>query len=84
MRLFSRPSIRSAVFAASFMAIGALTTGAAMAYQGHMHEALESLYHARGELVASEDNKGGHRDEAIRLVNAAIEQVRAGIAYADH
>ncbi|MDR3521973.1 MAG: hypothetical protein P4L54_10220 [Acidocella sp.] len=82
MRLFSRSNLRKFAFATGFMVIGGLTTGTAMAYQGHMDNALNDLYHARSELVAAATNKGGHRDEAIRLVNEAIEQVRAGIAYA--
>jgi hypothetical protein len=53
--------------------------GAAAAYQEHMHAALDALKTARNELQMAEPNKGGHREEAIRLVNAAIDQVHEGI-----
>lgn len=56
--------------------------GQAMAYQEHMHAALDALRTARAELVASEPNKGGHRERAIELVDRAIEQTQAGIDYA--
>ena len=56
--------------------------GEAMAYQEHMHAALDALRTARSELQASESNKGGHRATAIRLVNQAIDETQAGIAFA--
>jgi len=66
----------SAVFA-----IG-LLTGQALAYQEHMHAALDALRNARHQLEVAMDNKGGHRAEALRLVNQAIDEVQAGIDYA--
>lgn len=62
--------------------LGAAIGGSAMAYQGHMFNALHDLQAARGELAAAVANKGGHRDAAIKLVDQAIDQVNAGIAYA--
>ncbi len=56
--------------------------GHAMAYQEHMHAALDALRTARSELQQSEANKGGHRERAIDLVDRAIEQVQSGIDYA--
>ena len=56
--------------------------GQALAYQEHMHAALDALRTARSELQASEPNKGGHREAAIRLVDQAIDETRAGIDYA--
>lgn len=56
--------------------------GEALAYQGHMHAALDALRTARSELDQSSPNKGGHRERAIRLVDQAIDEVRAGIDYA--
>jgi hypothetical protein len=61
---------------------GAGIGGAAVAEQIHMVNALSDLQAARGELVAAKDNKGGHRDAAINLVDQAISEVNAGIAYA--
>jgi hypothetical protein len=48
-----------------------------------MENALNSLINARNELQAAERNKGGHRAEALRLTNEAIDEVRRGMNYAD-
>ena len=50
------------------------------AAQPHMQNALSALQGARSELQVAEANKGGHRVTAIRLVDEAINEVRAGIA----
>ncbi|HTQ13908.1 MAG TPA: hypothetical protein VMH86_08525 [Rhizomicrobium sp.] len=64
----------------------ALTTGVfigqALANQPHMEAALADLQSARSELIQSSHNKGGHRVEALRLTNAAIAEVQAGMAEA--
>ena len=57
--------------------------GRATAEQTHMENALGYLQSARDELQVAERNKGGHRAEALRLTNAAIDEVRAGIRYAE-
>ena len=56
--------------------------GQALAYQEHMHAALDALRTARSELQMAEANKGGHREAAIRLVDQAIDETQAGIDYA--
>ena len=61
------------VAAASFVA-------GSYAAQPHLQNALSALQGARSELQVAEDNKGGHRVTAIRLVDEAINEVRAGIA----
>ena len=38
---------------------------------------------AQGELEKAEEDKGGHRVNALNLTNQAISEVRAGIAYAN-
>ena len=48
-----------------------------------MVSALKDLNAARTQLAAAVADKGGHRDNAINLVNQAISQVQAGIAYAN-
>jgi hypothetical protein len=53
--------------------------GEAFAYQEHMHAAMDALNTARSELQQAEHNKRGHRAEALRLTNAAIEETRLGI-----
>lgn len=64
--------------ASAIFALG-VVFGAAAAYQEHMHAALDALRNARSELQMAERNKGGHREEALRLVNSAIDEVQAGI-----
>jgi hypothetical protein len=54
--------------------------GAAVADQPHMMAALDALRTARSELLLAEHNKMGHRAEALRLVNQAIDEVREGMA----
>ena len=56
--------------------------GYAIGAQPHMGEALAFLQSARGELQAATPNKGGHRERAMALIDNAIGEVRAGIAYA--
>ena len=50
--------------------------------QPHMQNALAHLREARAELQKAERNKGGHRTRAIEIINKAIAEVEAGIAYA--
>jgi hypothetical protein len=50
--------------------------------QPHMQTAMDNLNTARSELQAAENNKGGHRERALGLVNNAIDQVQRGIDFA--
>ena len=59
--------------------IGGAIGGYAMIHQPHMVAALDRLKEARAQLEVAEHNKGGHRAEAIKLTNAAIEEVKRGI-----
>ena len=52
--------------------------------QPHMEAALDHLRAARQELEVAAADKGGHRANAILLVNDAIDQVERGIEYARH
>ena len=47
----------------------------------HMHAAMEHLQQARAELEQAAQNKGGHRERAMKLVDQAIEQVQQGEVY---
>lgn len=49
----------------------------------HMEAALQHLKEAQEELRMAEENKGGHRANAIKLVEEAIAEVEAGVHYAD-
>jgi hypothetical protein len=56
--------------------------GVGSAAQNNMRDALAHLREARQALERAEDNKGGHKERAMELVDKAIEQVQAGIDYA--
>jgi hypothetical protein len=74
------PSLRTVVLGMAFAA--SMGIGYAIGAQPHMNESIGLLQSARGELVASTPNKGGHRERAIGLIDQAIGEVRAGIAFA--
>ncbi len=59
-----------------------LGIGYAIGAQPHMDESLALLQSARGELAKATPNKGGHRERALGLIDQAIGEVRAGIAFA--
>jgi hypothetical protein len=80
MKLFANSRGRLAVVIAASMIAGGLLTGTAMAYQVHMWNALHALQSADAQLQAALPDKGGHRDNAISLINQAIGEVNAGIA----
>jgi hypothetical protein len=48
--------------------------------QGHMVRALDYLNQANDDLSRASHDKGGHRVNAMGLVNQAINEVNAGIA----
>ena len=66
---------------ASFSAIGLIFSGRANADQPHMQIALDALRKAQAELQTAEEDKGGHRVKALKLVSQAINQVQLGINY---
>jgi FlaG/FlaF family flagellin (archaellin) len=66
------------------LAVVAFFTAPVMSFaddQPHMHAALESLKQAKTHLEQAEHDKGGHRDKAIKSVDAAIKHVEAGMKY---
>jgi hypothetical protein len=56
--------------------------GYAIGAQPHMTASAGLLQSARAELAAATPNKGGHRERALGLIDQAIAEVRAGIAFA--
>jgi hypothetical protein len=56
--------------------------GYAIGAQPHMTETVALLQSARAELAKATPNKGGHRERALGLIDQAIGEVRAGMAYA--
>ena len=70
------------VAAVAALPVAGFVAGQALAYQPHMQSAMDHLRAARGELNAATADKGGHRARAISYVDRAINETRAGIAYA--
>jgi hypothetical protein len=73
--------------AARRIALGAALTvgigfGYALGAQPHMTATVTMLQSARAELAQATPNKGGHRERALGLIDQAIGEVRAGIAFA--
>jgi len=64
---------------AAVLAGGLLSATLARADQPNMKNALSQLQAAKMSLEAASHNKGGHRDNALRLVNQAIAEVQLGI-----
>lgn len=56
--------------------------GYAIGAQPHMEASIGLLQSARDELQAATPNKGGHRERAMGLIDQAIGEVRAGMAFA--
>lgn len=73
-----RLAIAGVLTATTFGLAGA---GTAYAYQEHMFNARNNLQQGLGELQQAESDKGGHREQAINLVQQAIDQVNQGIQY---
>lgn len=74
----------TALVGAASLALGtAFFAGQATARQPHMRAALDDLRAARDQLQDAASNKGGHRVEALRLTNEAIDEVQAGIEHAE-
>ena len=62
---------------------GSILTGTAMAEQGNMIAARQSLHAAYNYLQQATPDKGGHRVNAMSLVQQAIREVNMGINYAN-
>jgi hypothetical protein len=69
--------------AAISAAVTALSSKEAVAYQGNMERALESLHAALDSLQQATSDKGGHRVHAMDLIRQAIFQTEAGIRFAN-
>jgi hypothetical protein len=78
-----RDVLRIALTGAAAASVVAVTAGTAEAYQGNMERSLSSLYDALSELREASSNKGGHRVNAMNLIQQAITEVNAGIEFAD-
>lgn len=74
--------LRSGLLALAFVLVFAAGAAVALAAQTHMINARADLQSALSELNAASQNHGGHRNNAINLVNQAIHEVNLGIQYA--
>ena len=66
---------------AAIMLLGLVAIAGAVPDQPLMQAARSSLQTARSELQKAIPDKAGHRVKALGLVNSAISEVNAGIAY---
>lgn len=83
MRKFSRRSLAQGTLGLAAAAVVTADLAAeASAAQPNMQDALRALNAALRSLDKAAPNKGGHRARAMSLVEQAIQEVRAGIAYA--
>jgi hypothetical protein len=73
-------SARALVLGAAIAA--SMGIGYAIGAQPHMAETITILQSARAELNQATPNKGGHRERALGLIDQAIGEVRAGMAFA--
>jgi hypothetical protein len=78
LKINLRSGLLALAFALTFMAIGA---GIAFASQPYMVNARNDLQAALTQLQSAQQDKGGHRSNAINLVQEAIRQVNLGIQY---
>ena len=74
-----RLALAGVLTATTFGFVGA---GTAYAFQEHMFNARNDLQQGLGELQAADPIHGGHREQAITLVQQALDQVNQGIQYA--
>lgn len=73
---FARKALLGTAIAAS------MGIGYAIGAQPHMAESITLLQSARAQLAAATPNKGGHRERGLALIDQAIGEVRAGMAFA--
>jgi hypothetical protein len=66
---------------AAALVFAAVSFATASPDQPNMQAARADLATAKRELQRATANKGGHRANAIRLINSAIAEVNAGIEY---
>jgi len=72
--------VKKLIFGA--VCVSCLGVGYAIGAQPHMEASIGLLQGARSELAQATPNKGGHRETALGLIDQAISEVRAGIAFA--
>jgi hypothetical protein len=59
----------------------AAAAAAAAEKHHHIHEAIDALRAARADLMAASHDFGGHREEAVRAIDASIHQLEICLQY---
>jgi hypothetical protein len=59
----------------------AAANAAAAEQHHHIHEAIDALRAARADLMAASHDFGGHREEAVRSIDASIHQLEVCLQY---
>jgi len=72
---------RFVVLIVAIALVAGLVMGAWAERQPHMKAALEHLQKAKVQLEKAEHDKGGHRANALSLVEQAISEVKQGMAF---
>jgi hypothetical protein len=70
-----------AVPAAPHAQPGPAAAAAAAEKHHHIHEAIDALRAARADLMAASHDFGGHREEAVRSIDASIHQLEICLQY---
>jgi hypothetical protein len=70
-----------AVPAAPHAQPGPAAAAAAAEKHHHIHEAIDELRAARADLMAASHDFGGHREEAVRSIDASIHQLEICLQY---
>jgi hypothetical protein len=79
MNVLSR--LRRSLFTLGVLGV-AFFAGRAVAGQSHMQNALNALQNAISEMRQAPPNKGGYKYQAVQFSEQAINEVQAGIAFA--
>src|SRR3954464_4216030 len=81
------PLVLVAVFAVLALAQGpeskAAKGGMMMGKHPHIHHAIHALEKAKGELQSAAHDFGGHRVSAIGTIDAALNELKAALQFAD-
>jgi hypothetical protein len=59
----------------------AAAAAAAAEKHHHIHDAIDALRAARGDLMEASHDFGGHREEAVRSIDASIHQLEICLQY---
>ena len=77
--------VSTTLLLASVLSLGMMTASSSSASaqgQEEMNDALQHLHEAKSSLEHADKNKGGHRENALHMIDQAIAEVEAGKAYA--